>query len=258
MDSSSYVNTILENGLLMIEINRPEQLNALNIQILKELEEIVDKISVDKNIKSAFIIGSGGKAFVAGADIKELKGLTGDKARQLSKTGQDLFFKIENCCKPIIAAVNGLALGGGLELAMACHFRIASDNSKFGHPEVNLGLIPGYGGTQRFVRYIGKGKAIEMMMTGDIIDAQEAYRIGLINHITTPEQLIPKAKEILIKINKKAPLSLAKIITCSNAYLDKNGYQIEIDSFVECCKSKDAEEGIDAFLQKRPANFKGE
>src|SRR5208337_916142 len=164
MDSPSYIKTILENDLLMIEINRPEQLNALNNEILKELEEIVDKISADKNIKSSFIIGGGGKAFVAGADIKELKGLTAVEARQLAKTGHNLFFKIENCCKPIIAAVNGLALGGGLELAMACHFRIASNNAKFGHPEVNLGLIPGYGGTQRLTRYIGKGKATEMMM----------------------------------------------------------------------------------------------
>jgi enoyl-CoA hydratase len=258
MDSPLYINTTIENGLLMIEINRPEQLNALNILVLKELEEIVDKIGADKNIKSAFITGIGGKAFAAGADIKELRGLTADAARQLAKTGQDLFFKIENCCKPIIASINGFALGGGLELAMACHFRIASDNAKFGHPEVNLGLIPGYGGTQRLIRYIGKGKATEMMMTGDIIDAQEAHRLGLINHITTPEQLIPKTKEILVKIHNKAPLSIAKIIECSNAYYDKNGYQIEIDSFVECCKSNDAKEGIDAFLQKRPANFKGE
>src|SRR6266542_3574900 len=247
MDSTSYVTSTLENGLLTIEINRPEQLNAVNIQVLKELDEIVDKINNAKNIKSAFITGSGAKAFVAGADIKELKDLTADKARQLAKTGQDLFFKIENCKKPIVAAINGFALGGGLELAMACHFRIASDKAKFGHPEVNLGLIPGYGGTQRLIRYIGKGKATELMMTGDLIDAYEALRLGLINQITTPEQLIPKTKEILNKINAKASLSIAKIIECSNAYYDKNGYQIEMDSFVACRQSKDADEGIDAF-----------
>lgn len=258
MDSTSYVNSTLENGLLMIEINRPEQLNALNIQVLKELDAVVDKIYDTKNIKSAFITGSGAKAFVAGADIKELKDLTADKARQLAQTGQDLFFKIENCKKPIVAAINGFALGGGLELAMACHFRIASDSAKFGHPEVNLGLIPGYGGTQRLIRCIGKGKATELMMTGDLIDAPEALRLGLINHITTPEQLIAKTKEILGKINAKAPLSIAKIIECANAYDDKNGYQIEMDSFVACRQSKDADEGIDAFLQKRQANFKGE
>ncbi len=254
----SNINITNDNGLLMIEINRPEQLNALNIQVLKELDVIVDKIKEDKNIKGAFIIGKGEKAFVAGADVKELQFLSKSEAIKLAKRGHELFNKIENCPKPIVGAINGLALGGGLELAMACHFRIASDNAQFGLPEINLGLIPGYGGTQRLIRYIGKGKAIELMMTGEFIDSKEAYRLGLINHITSQEQLIFKVKEILNRIADKSAVAISKIIECSNSYYDENGFETEMNLFGDCFETKDAQEGIDAFIQKRKANFKGE
>ncbi len=251
------INIFLENGLLMIEINRPDQLNALSIQVLKELDTTVDKIIEDDNIRGAFIIGNGEKAFIAGADVKELQNLSKSDSIKLSRAGHNLLFKIENCPKPIVGAINGLALGGGLELAMACHFRIASDNAKFGLPEINLGLIPGYGGTQRLIRYVGKGKATELMMTGEFIDSNEAYRLGLINYITSQDQLIIKVKEILGKITEKSPISISKIIKCTNSYYDKNGFEIEINSFGDSFDTMDAKEGIDAFIQKRKANFKG-
>ncbi|WP_163712621.1 enoyl-CoA hydratase-related protein [Mangrovibacterium lignilyticum] len=257
MFQKSLLNTRLNNGILKVEINRPEQLNALNSQVLRELDEIVDQIISGQDIKAAFIIGSGEKAFVAGADIKELSGLSGDGARKLSQTGHHLFSKIENCPKPIIAAVNGLALGGGLELAMACHFRIASEQARFGQPEINLGIIPGYGGTQRLIRYIGKGKATELMMTGDFINAQEALQLGLVNHLTPKDQLTTKVLELLYKIIAKSSGAISKVIECANAYYQQNGFEVEIDSFAACFDTQDSQEGIQAFIDKRKPEFKG-
>ena len=173
--------TNLENGIFTITINRPDKLNALNRTVLKELEEVVQIVYDDENIKAAIITGQGTKAFVAGADISEFLDVSDEQGTDLARKGQQIFFKIENSPKPVVAAVNGFALGGGCELAMACHFRLASDNAKFGQPEVNLGLIPGYGGTQRLTMLVGKGKAMELMMSGNIIDANEAKNIGLVN-----------------------------------------------------------------------------
>ncbi len=186
--------TSLENGIFTITINRPEKLNALNKTVLEELEKAMQTVYDDNAINAVIITGAGEKAFVAGADIAEFVALKDDQGATLAKKGQDIFFQIENCSKPVIAAVNGFALGGGCELAMACHFRLASRNAKFGQPEVNLGLIPGYGGTQRLTMLVGKGKAMELMMTGNMIGADEAKSLGLVNYVESPENLIAKNK----------------------------------------------------------------
>ena len=199
--------TSLENDIFTITINRPDKLNALNKDVFTDLNNAVTEIESNAAIKSAIITGAGPKAFVAGADISEFGSLDKNAAMALAKRGQDIFARIENCTKPIVAAVNGFALGGGCELAMACHFRVASENAKFGQPEVNLGLIPGYGGTQRLVQLIGKGKAMELLMSAHLIDANEAKQLGLINYVTTAETLLDHTKKILDIINSKAPLS---------------------------------------------------
>ena len=201
--------------------------------------------------------GSGQKGFVAGADISEFVGLSKKEGKALAKRGQDIFFKIENCTKPIVAAVNGFALGGGCELAMACHFRVASDNAKFGQPEVNLGLIPGYGGTQRLSRLIGKGRALELLLTGNMIDASIALEYGLVNHVVPQDDLLPKAKMILEQIITKAPLAVGRCITAANAAFTEDGYEIELKAFGECFNTEDMKEGASAFLEKRKPQFKG-
>lgn len=257
LNAAMWVNTSLEKGILLIEIDRPLQYNALNIQIIKRLYAVVTDLYTNREIHGAIITGRGKQAFAAGADIRQLRHFSAEKAEQLVIAGQALMNKIERCPKPVVASVNGLALGGGLELAMACHFRIASHAAKFGLPEVNLGLIPGFGGVRRLADCIGRGKAMEMMMTGDPADAKEALHLGLVNHITTPDRLITKTKDILNKIINKAPLSISGIIECVNARCTGDGYQKEIDSFVNCFKTADAKEGMDAFLEKRKAEFKG-
>jgi enoyl-CoA hydratase len=251
--------TSLENQILTITINRPDKLNAINNAVMAELGAAIDEVYKDPEIKSAIITGSGPKAFAAGADIGEFLGLTIEQGKYLAQKGQDVFNKIENCPKPVVAAVNGFALGGGHELAMACHFRIASDNATFGQPEVNLGLIPGYGGTQRLVQLIGKGRAIEMLITGNMIDASTAWQYGLVNHVVPPEELLDKAKSILSVINSKAPLAVSKCIQAANAVFDetKNGYQVEMNGFGNCFGTEDMKEGTAAFLEKRKAEFKG-
>lgn len=248
-----------ENGILTISINRPDKLNALNKIVFDELNKALDELESDASLKSAIITGSGPKAFVAGADISEFSGLTKEQAMQLAKRGQDTFFRIENSSKPIVAAVNGFALGGGCELAMACHFRIASENAKFGQPEVNLGLIPGYGGTQRLVQLIGKGKALELLMSAGMVDAQEAKSLGLVNHVTLPEVLLEHTRQILTVINSKAPLAVACCIKAANAVFDEtqNGYDAEVREFGNCFDTEDMKEGTTAFLEKRKAEFKG-
>jgi len=251
--------TSLENGIFIITINRPDKLNALNRQVFTDLNKAVDEINNTTEIKSAIITGAGPKAFVAGADISEFGGLNKADAMALAKRGQDVFAKIENATKPIVAAVNGFALGGGCELAMSCHFRVAAENAKFGQPEVNLGLIPGYGGTQRLVQLIGKGKAMELLMSAHMIDANEAKQLGLVNYVTTADTLLDHTKNILAIINSKAPLAVAACIKAANAVYDetKDGYAVEIEEFGNAFATEDMKEGTTAFLEKRKAVFTG-
>lgn len=252
--------TELSDHIFTITINRPDKLNALNKTVIEELGRAIGEIYTNPAIKSAIITGSGPKAFVAGADISEFTTLDAKGGKALAQKGQDLVFnKIENSPKPVIAAVNGFALGGGCELAMACHFRLCSDNARFGQPEVNLGLVPGYGGTQRLTQLVGKGRAMELMMTGNMITAQEALQLGLVNYVTGAGELLPKTKEILQLINSKAPLAVQHIIALTNiaARGDKDGLQQEISAFGELFDTADAKEGAAAFLEKRKPSFKG-
>ncbi len=251
--------TSLENGIFTITINRPDKLNALNNAVFVDLNKAIDEVYSNDAIKSVIITGAGAKAFVAGADISEFNQLDAQTAMALSKAGQDSFFRIENSPKPIVACVNGFALGGGCELAMSCHFRIASDNAKFGQPEVNLGLIPGYGGTQRLVQLIGKGRALELLMSGAMIDAPTALQYGLVNYCVPQEELLIKAQTILTLIQSKAPIAVAKCIESGNAVFDEstNGYATEIAGFGTCFETADRVEGTTAFLEKRKAVFIG-
>lgn len=251
--------TTLENGIFTITINRPDKLNALNREVFTDLNAALDEIYGNTAIRSVLITGAGPKAFIAGADISEFKGLSLEAAKTLAKAGQDTFFRIENAPKPIIACVNGFALGGGCELAMSCHFRIASDNARFGQPEVNLGLIPGYGGTQRLVQLIGKGRAMELLMSAGMIDAATALQYGLVNYVVAQEELLTKARSVLDTINTKAPIAVGKCIEAANAVFDetRNGYAVEVNAFGECFGTEDMKEGTTAFLEKRKAVFTG-
>ncbi len=248
--------TALEDGILTITINRPDKLNALNKNVLEELDEAMESVYNDDKIKAVIITGSGEKAFVAGADIAEFTSVKDDEGTSLAKKGQGIFFKIENCPKPVIAAVNGFALGGGCELAMACHFRLASTNAKFGQPEVNLGLIPGYGGTQRLTILVGKGKSMEMMMTGAMISADEAKIYGLVNYVESPENLLAKTKELVNTILTKSPIAISNVIEAVNFYFNKKGFDEEAKLFGDVFKSDDKKEGTSAFLEKRKPDFK--
>lgn len=251
--------TSLENGILLVTINRPDKLNALNKQVFTDLNAVLDEIYTNPEIKSVILTGAGAKAFVAGADISEFSSFTKEQSMALAKGGQDTFFRIENSPKPIVGCINGFALGGGCELAMSCHFRIAADNAKFGQPEVNLGLIPGYGGTQRLVQLIGKGRALELLMSGGMIDANTALQYGLVNYVVPQEELLAKARSILEVINTKAPIAVGKCIQSANAVFDetKNGYAVEVNGFGDCFDTADMKEGTTAFLEKRKAVFTG-
>lgn len=253
--------TELTDHIFTIRINRPDKLNALNKAVIAELGEVVSEIYDNGEIKSAIITGVGAKAFVAGADISEFLGLGREEGEALSKKGSDIFLRIEHSPKPIVAAVNGFALGGGCELAMACHFRISNTTARFGQPEVNLGLVPGYGGTQRLPQLIGKGKALELILSGAMIDAQEALRLGLVNHITEPDELLTRTRELLLSIQSKAPIAIAKIIECVNIATEgggaANGHAFEQQAFGECFATADMKEGAAAFLEKRKPNFTG-
>lgn len=258
---NSFSNLLVENidNILHIIINRPKSLNALNRETIQEIGVAVKEVYDNPALKGAILSGVGDKAFVAGADISEFTSLSQADAKALSKAGHDIFNSIENCPKPIIACVNGFALGGGCELAMACHMRIASPNARFGQPEVNLGIIPGYGGTQRLIQLIGKGRAFELLTTADMIMADKAEEWGLVNYVEMQGDLKTKAAEIINKIAKKAPLAIAKTVACINAYYDKtkNGFDTEIDEFAACAATEDFKEGASAFLEKRKAVFKG-
>lgn len=256
-----YYNLIrLTNGRIRyITINRESKLNALNKQTLQELHAALSDYFADPEVGGIIITGAGKKAFVAGADIAEFAGLDAEGGRAIAQDGQtNVFDLIANGSKPVIAAINGFALGGGLELAMACHIRIASDNAKVGLPEVTLGLIPGYGGTQRLTQLVGRGKALEMIMTADMLTAAEALQVGLVNHVVFQDDLLPKAEEMMRKILTRAPLALAAAIKSVNASATDgiNGYEVEIEEFAKCFDTEDFTEGVDAFMNKRKAEFK--
>ena len=258
----SYNNIISEehNGITTITINRPKKLNALNLETIKELHDAFDYANQDRNTKVIIVTGSGEKAFVAGADISEFANFDVNEGKQLAAKGQELLFNfIENLSKPVIAAVNGFALGGGLELAMSCHFRVASDNAKLGLPEVSLGVIPGYGGTQRLPQLVGKGRAMELIMTAGMIDANQALNYGLVNHVTTQEELIPLCEKIAFKISRNSSVAISAAIRAINANFKDgvNGFQTEIMEFGNCFGTEDFEEGTTAFLEKRKADFPG-
>lgn len=250
----------IKNNICIATINRPDKMNALNRDVFTDLNQLMDDVKSNNEIKAVIITGAGEKAFVAGADIAEFSSYTKAEAEALSKRGQDIFFKIENSAKPVIAAVNGFALGGGCELAMACHFRICSDNARFGQPEVNLGLIPGYGGTQRLTQLIGKGKSMELHMTGGMMNAAEALQWGLVNYVVPQPELINKAVELLAVINLKAPIAIQHVITTINAAANcvgLDGFRQEVEAFGACFETEDMKEGTSAFLEKRKAVFTG-
>ncbi len=250
----------IRDHILTITINRESKLNALNKETLSELHDAISDAFGNQSVAGIIITGAGPKAFIAGADISEFAAYNMEEGRQLAKKGQqDVFDFIENGKKPVLAAINGFALGGGLELAMACHIRIAASTAKMGLPEVSLGLIPGYGGTQRLAQLIGKGRAFEMILTADMITAEEAHRTGLVNHVVESDQLLIKADEIMRKIISRSPFAISCAITAVNAGIkdNLNGYDVEIEEFARCFGSDDFKEGVDAFLSKRKAEFKG-
>ena len=258
----AYSNLLIDykERIQYIIINRESKLNALNKATLAELHEAFAEAFKNSKVGGIIVTGAGPKAFVAGADIAEFEGMDAVTGRELSRQGHTKVFDlIENGSKPVIAAINGFALGGGLELAMACHIRIASENAKMGLPEVTLGVIPGYGGTQRLTHLIGKGRTMEMIMTADMINAQTAFQFGLVNHVVAVDDLLPKAEEILQKILTRAPRAIASAITAVNAagQNDVNGFETEIDEFSNCFGTEDFKEGVAAFLHKRKAAFKG-
>ena len=260
MSNNHLENLLLEinnEGIATLTINRPEKLNALNEQVLTELENAISEVNKDRAIRVLIVTGAGEKAFVAGADIKELNTLNKISGEKLSSRGQQIFDAIENSRIPVIAVINGYALGGGAELAMACHIRIATDNAAIGLPEVSLGLIPGYGGTQRLPALVGKSKAMEMILTGKPIQADEAFRIGLVNRVLPADEAVPHALNLAATIMKNAPLAVAAAIEGVNASGSGNGFAREAMLFGRLCETEDFTEGTSAFLEKRKADFKG-
>jgi enoyl-CoA hydratase len=246
--------------VLTVTVSRPKALNALNAELLEELNDIIQELYQNNDTRGLIITGDGDKAFVAGADIKELAVLDREQALALARSGQNLFKRIEDCPKPIIAAINGYALGGGCELAMACHIRIATENAKFGQPEINLGIMPGYGGTQRLTQIVGRGKALELMLTGDQISANEAKALGLVNHVVSgKDELMALANAIMNKIVNKSPLAVASIIKTVNAGFDfeRAGYTAEAENFSACTDTNDFREGTKSFIEKRQPTFTG-
>ncbi len=256
-----YQNLLLEikDLIAVVTINRPDKLNALNKQTLTELQNVFEELKTNDEVRVIIVTGGGEKAFVAGADISELNKLDMISGKEFAEHGQEIFNLIEEMNKPVIAAVNGFALGGGSELALACHFRVASENAKFGQPEVNLGIIPGYGGTQRLTRLINSGRAMEYILTGDMIDSAEALRIGLVNHVYPQKDLFDKTFEIAKKIISKSEHAIKMAVKAVNAVDEmpaKTGQSYEANLFAVCCGTEDFKEGTSAFLEKRKPNFK--
>ena len=262
MESYDNLSTDLADGILTITINRESKMNALNRATMLELKDIFQYIQDNpREIRSVILTGAGEKAFVAGADISEFSGVNEMSARKFAEEGQEIFQSIEHCHTPVVAVVNGFALGGGCELAMAAHMRVAVKAAKFGQPEVNLGLIPGYGGTQRLTQLIGKGRAFEYLMSADMLSADQALKYGLVNYVEEDKAAAhAKAVEILNKIQSKAPVAIGLVIDSVNAHFEDgvNGYQTEANSFAGCFGTEDFKEGVAAFLEKRKADFKGE
>jgi len=257
----SYKTLLLEikGNIAIVTLNRPDKLNALNAQTIDDLNSVFEQVKDNEKISIVILTGSGEKAFVAGADISELNKLDMIKAKDFAEKGQEVFSKIENFDKPIIAAVNGFALGGGCELALACHIRLASENAKFGQPEVNLGIIPGYGGTQRLARLINTGRAMEYILSADMIDANEAYRIGLVNKVYPQAELMERAIEMANRIAAKGMQAIRlamKGVNAVNQMPLKEGLQFEASLFALCCGTEDFKEGTSAFLEKRKPVFK--
>jgi enoyl-CoA hydratase len=258
----AFQNLLIENKgrIRYIIINRESKLNALNKATLAELHTAFNEAFNSTDVGGVILTGAGQKAFVAGADIAEFNGINSDAGREIARHGQaTVFDMIENGSKPVIAAINGFALGGGLELAMACHIRIAAESAKMGLPEVSLGLIPGYGGTQRLPLLVGKSRALEMILTGNMITASEAYQFGLVNHVVSPDQLLDKAEKILEAIFSRAPLAVTAAIAAVNAsHSREKGFEKEIEEFGKCFDTKDMKEGAAAFFEKRQPIFRGE
>jgi enoyl-CoA hydratase len=251
--------TAEKNNIFYITINRETKMNALSIQTLTDIKNAVLSIYQNADINGVILTGSGQKAFAAGADIAEFANFNVEEGTRMSAEGHAVLNAIENCPKPVIAAINGFALGGGNELAMACHIRIAGQGAKFGQPEVNLGITPGYAGTQRLAQLIGKGRALEVLMTGDMIPADRAYEMGLVNHVVPADEVITKAEEILSKVKNKSPLAIASVIRCVNAHYEKklDGNNVEINEFGNFFGSEDFKEGTSAFIERRKAEFRG-
>lgn len=259
---NQYANLLFENiaGVGIVTLNRPKALNALNYEMLTELNSLLDCIAQDETVKVVIMTGSGEKAFVAGADITEMQPLSAIEGRKWAKFGQTIFSKLENLPQPVIGAINGFALGGGCELAMACDMRIASDKAKFGQPEVGLGIIPGFAGTQRLPRLVGKGRAKELLFTGDMIDVQEAYRIGLVNKVTTAEELMNTAQAVAEKIMSRAEVAVRFCKSAVNEGMDmdlESGTAYEAEVFGLCFSTGDQKEGMNAFVERRKAIFVG-
>lgn len=256
----SLVLTETSSRILTATINRPEKLNALNPEVLDALSAVFESARDDEAVGGVILTGAGEKAFVAGADVAIFQSFTPARARAFAKKGQALFDRIENLGKPVIAAVNGFALGGGCELAMACTLRVASKAAKLGQPEVNLGVVPGYGGSQRLPRLVGKGRALEILLTGEAVSADEAYRIGLVNRVVEPAELLDAARAILLKILSRAPVAVGCVLDAVNHGLEMPfaaAQDYEASLFGLACATEDMREGVAAFLEKRPAKFTG-
>ncbi len=257
----SFENIVVnfKDKIAVVTINRPQNLNALNKQTISELNSCFKELEANTEVRAIVLTGAGDKAFVAGADIKEFASFSEEEGKALAKDGQEqLFNLVESLSTPIIAAINGFALGGGLELAMACHMRLAADGAQMGLPEVTLGLIPGYGGTQRLAQLVGRGRAMEMILSANFIDAKQAYVTGLINNVVPAQNLLMEALKLALKISNNSPIAVQAAIKSVNAGFDKNqnGFEVEVNEFGKCFGTDDFKEGVDAFLNKRKPEFK--
>lgn len=254
----SYILTEKENHIGIITVNRPQALNAMNTEVLGELDQALDAMLENDDIGVIILTGSGDRAFIAGADIKSMQSMSQQQALEFGKLGQKLTLKIEKACKPVIAAVNGFALGGGCEISLACHLRIASENAQFAQPEVHLGIIPGWGGTQRLTRVVGKGRALEMIATGEMTSAAEALEIGLVNRVVALDQLLERGKKMAAAILKNSPKAVAQAIRCIHVAQDvtlEEGLNFEAEQFSQLFGSDETDEGLTAFVEKRQPKF---